>query len=178
MAKVDQLWKCALETYLTAPSISKNSGLLIYKTLLSDGIPFSTDLLRKCCHYCGSLYFPTVTCSVHIESRKSLAKLKKKQRIVHAEDLIRSARLESLPTCHNFVVYHCFSCSVKIAFRGSCLEQIKKHEIFLKEKGSFKRKESSSADKSKRQNLRKKIRNVSVDTTSTSYSLKDFLSAI
>ena len=178
MTRVDQLWKCTLETYLTAPSISKNSGLLIYKTLLSDGIPFSVDLLRKCCHYCGSLYFPTITCSVHIESRKSLVKLKKKQKIVHAEDLIRSTRLESLPRCHNFVIYHCFSCNVKIAFRGSCLEQIKEHEIFLKERGTFKRKEMSVADKSKKQNLHKKIRNVSFNTSSTSYSLKDFLSAI
>ena len=178
MDKLDELWKCASHSVTLAPSISRMYGLQIYKTLVDVKIEPSVDLLRKCCYYCGSIYFPTKSCDVQIVSKKELKNLKKEIKIFHSEEIMATKNVEALPRCSNFVLYHCLVCQNGIVFRGTNSKTVKENEEFLEQKkNQLKRNLPNEPSKTIKPQPKMMKRLISKSNQS-SFSLNDFLSAV
>lgn len=177
MNRVEQLWKCALETCSSIPNLSKWYGLQIYKQLQEDNLELSIDMLSKCCFFCGSVLLPSLTCQIKIVPAKQR---KSNETVVFVTDIQQKIGQEKLKKCKNYVEYHCLCCNKRILFRGSCQNEIIKYEKELK--SSDKKKPTPQMSKRKDKNetkesLKKKLKSLSAQAK-PSYSLKDFLGSI
>jgi hypothetical protein len=157
--------------------LSRTFGLQALKALKEEDLNVKTSLLTTLCFHCGSIFFPSQSCTVKFVKRKKLFKLKKQDPSLfyHSEEVNSQESSPKLPKCTDWILYECHSCRKTIVFRGSSIESNEPAKVVNVPLSSNQKQVTSSVLKRKMALSDRLSRSKKIEPTE--FSFQSFLSA-